>query len=87
MKRVYVDFNSAMRDPEDRVLIAHVGRPKKRAIPDLTPGETILIYDEEMEVQAIVAFDQQHQAWLAVPDWETVVDYPTPSVRSAQLGG
>lgn len=34
-------------------------------------GDEILIYDEEMEVQATVDYDVSTHYWLATPEWST----------------
>jgi type IV secretory pathway protease TraF len=62
MPRVYVDFNTETSEPVGVLKIYQPEMP-------LSDGETIIAYDEEMEVQAKVTFDAASGLWLAVPDW------------------
>jgi hypothetical protein len=71
MKRVYVDFNSMMRDERERVELGRVGTWQGDRLPPLCEGEQIVLFDEEMEVLGVVEFDVAHQLWLAMPDWTT----------------
>jgi hypothetical protein len=64
MPRVYVDFNTETSEP---VGVLKIYRPETL----LSDGETIIAYDEEMEVQARVSFDAVADVWMAVPDWTT----------------
>jgi len=36
----------------------------------------VILYDEDMEVQAVVTFDEHDQIWLGQPDWATRCDLP-----------
>lgn len=64
MPRVYVDFNTETSEPVGMLKIYQ---------PDvaLVDGETIIAYDEEMEVEATVSGDINIGVWLVVPDWAT----------------
>ena len=64
MPRVYVDFNTETSEP---VGVLKIYRPEMA----LVDGEDIIAYDEEMEVQAQVAFDAASGLWIAMPDWTT----------------
>jgi hypothetical protein len=65
--RIYVDFNS--RVAEDRIII-----PLATAAENATwfrDGESVTLYDEELEVQAILEFSRDEQWWIGVVDWST----------------
>jgi hypothetical protein len=64
MPHIAVDFNTETSEPVGVLKIFHPGVP-------LVDGEIIVAYDDEMEVQARVSYDAQHDLWLAVPDWAT----------------
>jgi hypothetical protein len=36
----------------------------------------VTLYDEEMEVGAVVEFDEQDRVWLGQPHWSTRRDQP-----------
>ena len=75
--RIYVDFNTISADPQDRVYINTRLHPA--LVQTLRPGLTVMLYDEEMEVPALVEFDEHDQVWLGQPDWSTRRDLPLPS--------
>jgi hypothetical protein len=69
MQRISVDFNTIDSEPLDLVKIY-------RDTPiDLHDGKRVLLYDEEMEVEAIAIYDADHHIWLAAPDWTTRHDF------------
>lgn len=72
--RLYVDFNTMTTDPKERVYINTQLQPA--LAKDLRPGLVVTLYDEEMEVDAVVGFDEQDQVWLAQPHWSTRRDLP-----------
>ena len=80
--RIYVDFNSMAMDEQGRVQIGRVGRenakPKDGHLLELLqPGMPVTLYDEELEVDAIVElveFRDDYQAWVGTPDWSTQRD-------------
>ncbi len=81
--RVYVDFNTMTLDPQERVSINTDLQPHLAA--HLQPELSVVLYDEEMEVEGIVEFDGEHQQWLAQPHWVTrrdlsVLGQTTPKV-------
>jgi hypothetical protein len=80
--RLYVDFNTMTTDSKERVYInpqTHSALAQK-----LHPGLVVALYDEEMEVDAVVEFDEHDQAWLGQPDWSTRRDLPLPSNNSVR---
>jgi hypothetical protein len=79
--RLYVDFNTMTTDPKERVYINTQLQPA--VAKDLWPGLVVTLYDEEMEVDAVVEFDEQDQVWLAQPRWSTRRDLPWPEKSGA----
>ena len=71
MQRIYVDFNSMMRDPQERVELRQVGTWQGDRLPSLCAGDQVMLFDEEMEVSGNVVYDAPTSVWLAVPDWST----------------
>ena len=69
LTRIYVDFNTMMVDERERVLI-HPTVYEDLA-GRLRPMLPVVLYDEEMEVDAVVEFDEEHELWLGKPDWST----------------
>ncbi len=67
--RTYVDFNTMMTDEEERVYINTGINEDLESC--LRPGLPIVLHDEEMEVEAVVEFDEEHKLWLARPNWST----------------
>ncbi len=67
--RIYVDFNTMTTDPKERVYINTQMQPD--LAKDLRSGLVIMLYDEEMEVEAIVEFDEKDRVWLGQPNWST----------------
>lgn len=74
--RIYVDFNTMMTDPEERVSINTT--VQKDLEQRLHPGLRVVLYAEDLEVEASVEFDEEHKAWLGRPDWSTSRDLPYP---------
>lgn len=76
MKKISVDFNTMMSEPVDVVKLGQVGTPNGDRLPPLQDGERVILYDEEMQVEAIVRFNAANRYWLASPNWTTRVDLP-----------
>jgi hypothetical protein len=79
MKRIYVDFNTMQTDKRERVFINTVVTPG--LAEELTPGLAVTLYDECLEVEAVVEFEPAGkmwsgapEMWLGVPDWSTRKD-------------
>lgn len=79
--RIYVDFNTIAMDAQQRVFINT--DIQKDLAACLCPGLSVVLYDEEMEVEGIVEFDEAHQVWLGQPNWATRRDLPAPSSKVA----
>ncbi|MGI8727908.1 MAG: hypothetical protein ACR2K6_09570 [Solirubrobacterales bacterium] len=75
MERISVDFNTMMMDPEARVLLPTHMVPK--ILPALRPGLRVSLYDETLEVEAVVEQDDRYRdRWWARPDVSTYRDLP-----------
>jgi hypothetical protein len=81
--RIYVDFNTTTTDSKERVYINTQVQPALEK--DLYPGLTVTLYDEEMEVEAMVEFDEQDRVWLGRPNWSTRRDLPLSSSQDTRL--
>ena len=80
--RIYVDFNTMTTDPKERVYINTQMQPD--LAKDLCSGQVVTLYDEEMEVEAIVEFDEKDHVWLGQPNWSTRRDLPFPSSKDTR---
>lgn len=76
MQRIYVDFNTMMTDERERVLITTIARADLASTP--RPGLVTLLYDETLEVEAVVEFDEDDHLWWSEPRWSTIRDLPCP---------
>ena len=87
--RVYVDFNTMMMDEEERVYIGSEGSaqddPDK--LKSLEQGAWVTLYDEELEVDAVVEcveLREGQRAWLGKPDWSTRRDLPQAALSTTE---
>jgi hypothetical protein len=80
--RLYVDFNTMAIDHKERVYINPHTQPV--LMPELHPGLVVTLHDEEMEVEAVVEFDEQDRVWLGRPHWSTRRDLSLPSSNDAR---
>jgi hypothetical protein len=80
--RLYVDFNTMAMDPKARVSINPHMQPV--LTQELHPGLVVTLYDEEMEVEAVVEFDEHDHTWLGQPNWSMRRDLPLPGNNDAR---
>ena len=80
--RLYVDFNTMAMDPKARVSINPHMQPV--LTQELHPGLVVTLYDEEMEVEAVVEFDEHDRIWFGQPHWSTRRDLSLPSHNNAR---
>lgn len=66
--RISVDFNSMMRDEQERVQISSY---RHQNIENLKAGMLVLLEDGDMEVVATLEFDEEHKVWFGKPNWLT----------------
>ena len=69
---VYADFMNA--DPQGRVRLNGVGTLNDLGDSGLrlVDGLRILIHDEEVEADSVVAYSDQEKLWVAVIDWNAI---------------
>ncbi len=75
MRTYFVDFNTMMTDPQERVTIAQEGHDEE--LPAAREGERVLLTDDTMTVEAVVVlscFPDGRRIWLGVPEWSTMRD-------------
>jgi hypothetical protein len=81
--RIYVDFNTALQDDEARVWLPTNVRPDLLEI--LTTGQRVILYDEEIQVDAVVE-QVAPGDWWARPEPGTYRELaPDESVPSRAL--
>ena len=68
MTRIYVDFNTLNSEP---VGVVKLGQAGIDDLPTLHVNDSVVLYDEEFEVTARVAYDVPSAMWLASPIWST----------------
>lgn len=83
MQRIYADFNTMMMDERERVLINTIAQADLATT--LRPGLVTVLYDETLEVEAVVEFDEDDQRWWAEPRWSTSRDLPCPESSPVDL--
>ncbi len=78
--RFYVDFNTMMQSEDELVTIGSIGHPyhDQELLKSLCPGMLVVLYDEELEVEAIAEFDEDYQRWLGKLDVSTRRYLATP---------
>jgi hypothetical protein len=69
--RIYADFNAQTED--EKVSLSTVGSQAdlEKIETSLVEGMTVVLYDEELEVQARLERFKDGVRWLGVPDWST----------------
>ena len=69
--RIHVDFNN--RSADDKVGLNTVGSLADiaKASCPLTEGMTVILYDEELEVDATLFRSEHGPTWLGLPDWSS----------------
>lgn len=83
MRKIYVDFNTMMSEPVDLVKLSTDTSPNHSSFHE---GEHVILFDEEMEVEAAIFYSKQYHYWLAEPDWATRVDLlPAPHQQDTDL--
>jgi len=72
--RVYADFHNA--DTTGRLRLNCVGtiQDLSRLNIELSLGQPLTLYSEELEVHGVVEYSQQEQLWVVLIDWNTIVE-------------
>ena len=81
--RVFVDFHNA--DTEGRVRLNCNGTAADLARQKivLRNGQSLIIYSEELEVDAVVHYSQEENLWTAMIDWNAIqeVEHLVPQIQ------
>jgi hypothetical protein len=83
LQMLYVDFNTSATDPEGRYFVNLRGESGKADA--LRPGQRVLLYDEVLQVQADLEYDEAAAEWWGRPDPSTYRDLPWPFQIRADL--
>jgi hypothetical protein len=73
MHRIYFDPNAG--DERDRFDLGIPGALKDIELisSELSDGMHVILYDnDQLEVEAVLEFDQKYQRWMAYPLWDTL---------------
>jgi hypothetical protein len=73
MHRIYFDANEG--DERGRFDLGIPGALRDIEIisSELAEGMHVILYDnEELEIEAVLEFDQKYQRWMASPLWNTL---------------
>ena len=84
MRRISVDFNTLTSEPVDLVKLGKAGTRNGDRLPALTDGERVLLYDDELEVEAFIVYDPTDRYWMARPDDATWRDLPAPATAESR---
>jgi hypothetical protein len=70
--RIFADFQNA--DSQGRLRLNCIGTIEdlSRQGTKLIDGENLLIYSEELEADAVVAYSDEEKIWVAEIDWDKI---------------
>jgi hypothetical protein len=70
--RIFADFQNA--DLQGRLRLNCIGTIEdlSRQGTKLIDGGSLLIYSEELEADAVVAYSDEEKIWVAVIDWDKI---------------
>jgi hypothetical protein len=73
MYRIYFDENEGDERGRFDLGIPGASRDIEPIASELTEGTHVILYDkDELEVEAVLEFDQKYQCWMASPLWNTL---------------
>ena len=73
MDRIYFDENAGVEHGRHDLGISGSRRDLERLGSKLSNGLHVMLYDgQEIEVEAVLEFDQVSNRWMALPLWNTV---------------
>jgi len=79
MDRIYFDENAGDERGRYDLGIAGSRRDLERLTGKLGNGVHVVLYDgQEIEVEAILEFDQASNRWMALPLWNTIRRLDSP---------
>jgi hypothetical protein len=72
LSRVFVDFHNA--DEQGRLRLNCIGTLEDlaRQQTDLTNGQSLTLYSEDLEVDGVVQFSEDEKVWVATIDWNQI---------------
>lgn len=83
MQRIRVDFNTLTSEPVGLVKLGRVGTRTGNRLPPLRDGQHVVLWEEGLEVEATMIFDEARQYWFATPDTSTWRHLPlSPEVEA-----
>jgi hypothetical protein len=70
--RIFADFQNA--DSQGRLRLNCIGTIEdlSRQGTKLIDGQNLLIYSEELEVDAVVSYSNEEKIWVASIDWDKI---------------
>ena len=68
---LYGDFNNCTEDYKIRLITVGSLRDIEQKRDKLSDGLTVILSDNEIEVEAHLERDERDEMWLGVPDWST----------------
>ncbi len=73
MYRIYFDENAGDERGRFDLGIPGALRDIEPIASQLSDGMHVILYDsEELEVEAVLEFDQEYRCWMADPLWDTL---------------
>ena len=73
MDRIYFDENAADENGRYDLGIPGSRRDLASLAGELTDGVHVMLYDrQEIEVEAVLEFDEASERWMAQPLWDTI---------------
>jgi hypothetical protein len=70
--KIFADFQNA--DSQGRLRLSCIGiiEDLSRQGTKLIDGQNLLIYSEELEVDAVVGYSDEEKIWVAAIDWDKI---------------
>ena len=67
-QKISIDFNSRLT--EDRIILPY--GLAAEVVASLHVGDSAILFDDELEVQARLDYDSEQQWWVGDVDWKTI---------------
>lgn len=78
MHRISVDFNTMAKDRSGRRRVIIPVHVNPELLGFLRPGLRVVLYEEDLEAEAVVERDEERNIWWGCPDPATYRDLPWP---------
>jgi hypothetical protein len=81
LSRIFVDFHNA--DKQGRLRLNCIGTIEDLAHQhaELTDGQRLILYGEDLEADAVVQFSEEEKVWVAIIDWNQIRQVEELSVQ------